>query len=162
MRNVLVAVSLVASATAHSNPFDHFIGTYTVKGPPAIRNERANSCNRFDFKSLTRFEVKADTNGYRQSHQLYFHGPNGAYNFPVMDYLTRNEIDPESGTYAKTLGSVTNAVSEFGAFSRSESRKVVVAIARKDGTYELSMSEEAMNSKGTVEAGCYYQTTLLR
>lgn len=160
MRSTLLVFALAMAATAGANPFDAFIGSYRVVGHPVIRTEHANFCNRFDFRSLTGFEVKADTHGFKQSHQLSFLSSAGSFDFPVMDYFFQTDLDPEYGSYAKTSGSGDTAVSEFGTFARAESRKVIVAITKKGDAYDLTASEEILAGRGTLSSGCYYQATL--
>lgn len=159
MRILIIAISFLFSASAFANSFNNFVGKYDVEGDAKVENVNAGFCNRFNFKEISSFEVKKDTEGYKQSHMLYFHHSYGWSGHPVMDFKDKSEFDPSIGTYAKTTGSSGNARNEYGSFGLEENDRLTVSIARAGSGYTLAMAEELI-VRGTVTAACYYEVNL--
>lgn len=154
-----MTLGFLFSVSAFANSFDGFIGKYKTSGTPTIQNQNAKFCNRFNFKSITGLEVKADTAGYKQSHVLYILNPSGWSGHPVMDFLDKSEFNPSVGSYAKTTGSADVASNDWGSFGMEENERLVVSIKKNGNNFIFTMAEELV-SKGSVVAACYYQVGL--
>lgn len=159
MKMLISTLCFVFSASAFGNAFDGFIGKYKTIGEPAIQYLNATYCNRFDFENITGLEIKADTNGFKQSHVLYILNPNGQSGHPVSDFYETSPTEPSLGTYAKTTGSSDFASNDWGNFGSGEDQRLVVTIKKKGNDFIFSMAEELIQ-QGAVEAACYYQVEM--
>lgn len=166
MKNLAIFAFALIGSAAQANPFDNFIGEYSISGSPKIEKYgSARECIRFTFESLKGFSVIADTNGYRQTHMLHFNidSPSigkGWMGHPVMEYDYKNEFGI-GGSYAKTSGDSNFAQNEFTSWDVHSSAPLVVSIQRDGGNYRLRMKESQVDN-GQLKAACSYEATLIK
>lgn len=158
----ILASLLLLSASAMANPFDSFVGEYSLEGAPVIeKSGSARECVRFAFGSLVAFSVKAET-GHQQTHMLYFHFKgtmgSGWMGHPVGEYFYQSEIG-RGGSFAKTTGGQNFARNELNTWSNDESRPLVVSVLRNGERYQLEVLENLVESTRTL-ASCRYLANL--
>jgi hypothetical protein len=160
MKHLVAAASLLFSISAFANPFDAFVGKYTVVDAPKIENKSAAFCDRFSFTQITAFEVAAGSNDPRGTHTLTISNPSGFISNPVyIDWTDLSPVDSSVGSYATTSGTENSASTEVGSFGMEENSRLITMISKNGNGYSLVLIEELL--KGSkVKAGCYYQVQL--
>jgi hypothetical protein len=163
MRFLIALFALMATSVALANPFDAFVGDYTLVGKSVIQKSgSARECIRFNFENLVGFSVVADTAGYQQTHMLHFvfdgTSGHGWFGHPVMEYNYKNEFGT-GGSYAKTSGDQNIAKNEYTTWSNNSIEPLTVSIQRSGSQYLLLMTE-VYSRNSQVEASCTYQATL--
>jgi hypothetical protein len=158
---LLSILFLFLSAQAFANPFDSFVGEYSIVGKPVIQKSgAAKSCIRFAFEDLVGFSVIADTKGYKQSHMLHFNFDgnlgHGWMGHPVMDFTDQYE-------YAKTTGDSSFVQNEYSAVEDINfgHQPLVVSIENKGNQYVLIVRDSLIKSS-QVLASCFYQAMLVK
>jgi hypothetical protein len=155
-------LSLLTSSLALANAFDNFIGEYKTSSSPQITAKNAKWCNRFDFKNIVGLKVEANTKGSDQSHVLYILNTSGWSGHPIMDFAYTNEFRT-GGSYAKTSGSSSTALNEYGTWGSNPNEKesLTVTIEKTGADFIFSMNESLFQNT-VFTAGCSYQVKLVR
>ncbi len=163
MKHLLFLAITICPALANANPFDGFIGNYTIQSAPSIRNKNASFCDRFGFSRITGIKVEKNTTGagFKQTHTISLFTKEGYSAHPVMEYEDTNEFRT-GGSFAKTTGSATSAANIYGSWNNRQERDTLFVSIEKAGKgYVFNMAEE-LSVNGSTESGCYYQVSLTR
>jgi hypothetical protein len=162
MKSLFVAAVLLISTSAFANSFDQFVGEFKISGSPQIRSENAKFCNRFNFKNIVGIKVEKNTNGYQQSHMIYFQNPTGWAGHPVMDFTFTNDFKI-GGSYAKTSGSDHSASNEYGTWGSNRDYKetIRVILTESGSSFNLKVVE-ALWENIAPTAACYYEVQLTK
>jgi len=104
---LLLTMPVLAFGTLNpGNIFDDYIGQYEVANKPIIKNDHANSCNRYFFQDLTGVEISKQSSRAKQSHVIKFHfdanGMKGWIGHPIEDHHTVNDELKDFGVQTTT------------------------------------------------------------
>ena len=165
MKSLIWAISFLSASAAMANPFDSFVGNYSIVGTPIIQKSGdSRECVRFGFEYLKGFSVIVDTNGYHQTHDLRFnfsgasigHGWSG---YPAADF--NDQVPGGAISYAKTTGDANLAQNESFSGGRQTSEQLIISIQHQGDQYLLKVRENDNRASQTFGA-CFYQATLTK
>lgn len=170
MKTLVILFGFVVGSSAMANPFDSFVGEYSIVGVPQIQKSgSAKECIRFDFPHLVGISVIRDTGGYRQSNVVRFHHAGGMgtgwSGHPIMDYNNNLGGSPMKcvGDSAVTTGDVIEAQNIWsqcgGTISVTFYETLSVSLANVGGQYLVKMIESYIENGQTV-ATCNYLARL--
>ena len=159
MKNFIFIIGTVFSISSYANSFDHFVGRYAVSSKPIIQAVNAKYCNRLFFSAITGIDIQSNTEGYKQSHVIYFLTPIGWSGFPISEYSDRSDWVPTVIHYAKVSGGASQATYEEGSRG-PQFNYTNLTIQKTDSNYILNLRDERFE-QGSVVSGCYYQIGLI-
>jgi hypothetical protein len=154
-----VLMSLVSSSTVFANAFDNFVGTYNITSSPVVQNfPSTHYCDKYGFSRITGLKIEKNNLGYGQSHMIYFLNSAGWLAHPVMDY---DYQDVTVGSYAKTTGSDSEAISEFGSWQTNPNGKsnLKINVQKNVNGFLLKMHEQWSENQN-ITAECNYEVNL--
>jgi hypothetical protein len=158
MKISILLMSLFA-VQAFANPFDAFVGKFTLDGKVQIRNFNAKACIRYGIPNLTGIEVKQDTNGYKQSHLIYLNNPSGWSGLPIMQYEDRPDYLNPSIVYISKVQGGANFAELVETSNSNEYYADKFSLKRTANKIIFNFTEEYIKNN-SIEAGCYYQAIL--
>lgn len=163
MKIAFLLVTILAPALAHANPFDAFVGEYSLAAKPAIeKSGNVRECIRFGIDYMTGFSVIIDTKGYRQSHLLHFNFDGtmgrGWMGHPIADYTDKDEFG-FGGNYAKTSGNENLALNEYTSWDAHHRNPLFVSIERSGSQFLLNLDESYVDNAQTTSR-CHYRVLL--
>ena len=163
---LIVAISFLSASVALANPFDSFVGNYSIVGAPIIQKSGAASeCVRFGFEYLTGFAVIADSKtGYHQTHDLRFNFSGGSIGhgwsgYPAADYY--DNVEGGAINFQKTTGDANLAQNESFQGGGQSSEQLIISIQRQGAQYLLTATDTSTDASRT-PAVCFYQATLTK
>ncbi|MGZ3693070.1 MAG: hypothetical protein ACXWQO_02465 [Bdellovibrionota bacterium] len=165
MKIFLILAGFLSANAAMANPFDSFVGEYSLVGKPVIeKTGNARECVRFAIESMIGFSVTADTKGYQQTHVLHFNFDGkmgrGWMGHPVMEYNYTDDFRT-GGSYAKTTGDANLAQNELTLWTKDTTNPLLVSLGRSGNQIKLVVDEKFIR-KAQLESRCLYQITLVK
>lgn len=155
----LILLFSVQAIAETPNPFDTFVGDYTVVGAPRIKNVRKDYCERYRWKDLQTLNVKP-SGGLYETHQIRFvAGPKESM-FQVQEFHQSNDV-ASTGSFAETSGGEDWATSARGSWSYTNKQHAIVTLMKTEGNYRVTIKDESYGA-GTLRTGCYYEADLIR
>lgn len=142
-----------------ANPFDAFIGKYSVQGKVQVKNVNTKGCIRYDIPNLTAVEVKKDTDGYKQSHMITLKNPSGESNLPVMEYKNYPDFTHPSIYYAAQTSGGANYAMNIANSNAGKHYADKFALERQSDKVVFTFAEETIQD-GSIISGCYYVAIL--
>lgn len=142
-----------------ANPFDAFIGSYTVQGKVQVKNVNTKACVRYDIPNLTGIEVKKDTDGYKQSHLISLKNASGVSHLPVMEYKDSPDYLHPSIYYSAQTSGGANYAMNVASSNTGKHYADKFALERQSDKIIFTFVEEFIQD-GRVVSGCYYVAIL--
>ncbi|WP_413558559.1 hypothetical protein [Bdellovibrio sp. HCB209] len=157
----IASLILLFSAQAFAetpNPFDTFVGDYSVVGAPRIQNVRKDFCERYRWKDLKTVSIKP-SGGLYESHQIRFvAGPKESL-FQVQEYQQSNDV-ASTGSFAETSGGEGWAANARGTWNFTNKQHTIVTIFKTESNYRMTIKDESFGA-GKLRTACYYEADLI-
>jgi len=161
VKSLLMTAVVLISTSAFANPFDGFVGEYKASSAPQITSDQPRWCNWMNFQNVTGLRVEKNTSESKQSHVLYVLSSDDQMDLPIKDFNKSNLFNTR-GSYGKTSGTSTSALSEFGAWGSRDYTETYTASLEKTATGYSFKLTEALHDKTELVAACSYQVQLTK
>lgn len=155
----LILLFSVQAFAETPNPFDTFVGDYTIVGAPRIKNVRKDFCERYRWKDLQTVSVKP-SGGLYETHQIRFvAGPKESL-FQVQEYQQSNDV-ASTGSFAETSGGQGWASNARGTWNFTNKQHTIVTIYKTESNYRMEIKDESFGA-GKLRTACYYEADLIQ
>ncbi len=159
---LIVSLILLFTAQAfaqNSDPFDAFIGKYSIEGKPRVKEVNSNYCILYGFGGLKGISVSPGDAKF-ESHRVDFVTAYKSTRHSVMNYETRNDRDT-AGSFAMTSGGEGWAANVRGTWSVGNKEGIRIRLRRTERGAVVNLDDETFRS-GVLRKACYYEADLIK